>query len=174
MSDPSQISIHSPHARGDQRRSRGHADGAGISIRSPHARGDGRKRCKRCSIQISIHSPHTRGDVCWGTNCRKRFNFNPLPSCEGRPYVNTADPDHDQFQSTPLMRGETRAAPNLASARSNFNPLPSCEGRLSKSSLSSARSISIHSPHARGDFSGQFLFPPDRFQSTPLMRGETA
>ena len=123
---------------------------------------------------ISIHSPHARGDFLLLIIFIPSFYFNPLPSCEGRPYVNTADPNHDQFQSTPLMRGETRAAPNLASARSNFNPLPSCEGRLSKSSLSSARSISIHSPHARGDFSGQFLFPPDRFQSTPLMRGETA
>ena len=146
--------------------------------------------------RISIHSPHARGDAELDAE-RKRFkDFNPLPSCEGRPLFRKPSFRAVAFQSTPLMRGETKVAytdaltleisihsphargdacPESRSAKdTDFNPLPSCEGRLSKSSLSSARSISIHSPHARGDFSGQFLFPPDRFQSTPLMRGETA
>ena len=109
MSDPSQISIHSPHARGDQRRSRGHADGAGISIRSPHARGDGRKRCKRCSIQISIHSPHTRGDkqedgiLTWEIT----------------------------FQSTPLTRGETSAGEQIAGSDSISIHSPHARGDYS-------------------------------------------
>ena len=36
---------------------------------------------------------------------------------------------HMQFQSTPLMRGETSARAFARSSSANFNPLPSCEGR---------------------------------------------
>ena len=241
MSDPSQISIHSPHARGDQRRSRGHADGAGISIRSPHARGDGRKRCKRCSIQISIHSPHTRGDkqedgiLTWEIT----FQSTPLTRGEtsageqiaGSDSISIHSPhargdysylclyrQYRAFQSTPLMRGETpsltqkgsaskisihsphargdRCFANRLSALWHFNPLPSCEGRPKSHTRTRSRLkfqstplmrgetrvpnrvlpkilISIHSPHARGDFQNQVYPLPDRFQSTPLMRGET-
>ena len=81
-----------------------------------------------------------------------KFYFNPLPSCEGRLETVHKLTDTIKFQSTPLMRGET--IPRNAS-RAN-------------------RLISIHSPHARGDFlrvayrSFSLIF-----QSTPLMRGET-
>ncbi len=107
----------------------------------------------RVHMRISIHSPHARGDgkVLRVNLCEE--DFNPLPSCEGRlkPY-------------SVLSNGE------------NFNPLPSCEGRQgdAKASDSGLKAISIHSPHARGDScrpSSSFVFP--RFQSTPLMRGET-
>ena len=56
------------------------------------------------------------------------------------------------FQSTPLMRGETR--PVFADRRLifYFNPLPSCEGRHSTSKAEAEAY---------------------KFQSTPLMRGET-
>ena len=58
-----------------------------------------------------------------------------------------------RFQSTPLMRGETAVGPFLLG-------LPT---------------ISIHSPHARGDGASTLggRRPNIRFQSTPLMRGET-
>ena len=56
-------------------------------------------------------------------------DFNPLPSCEGRPsgcvWLYTI---------------------------SDFNPLPSCEGRrAAKIGKKVAQTISIHSPHTRGD-----------------------
>ena len=59
--------------------------------------------------QISIHSPHARGDKALLFNGDGTLDFNPLPSCEGRP--------------EPL-------AETLLPA--DFNPLPSCEGRQHK------------------------------------------
>ena len=124
------ISIHSPHARGDvklsarlyvqfhfnplpscegrHRRARRCVKGRRISIHSPHARGDGTagNGSRKCH-QISIHSPHARGD-----EVIYRQNAGMIG-----------------FQSTPLMRGETR---------DQINTLIEAI-------------ISIHSPHARGD-----------------------
>ena len=57
-----------------------------------------------------------------------------------------------EFQSIPLMRGETIRT--LAIGADAF--------------------ISIHSPHARGDVACIIFTTFQRFQSTPLMRGETA
>ena len=57
----------------------------------------------------------------------------------------------------------------------HFNPLPSCEGRPRRSYLIvSDYRISIHSPHARGDVVEPCTkYRWVKFQSTPLMRGET-
>ena len=177
------------------------------------------KAAKKLKCKISIHSPHARGDQTargftahWMDfnplpSCEGRLasiavtiadeNFNPLPSCEGRRGFKTRimrpkifqstplmrgetrqhHPRHDtiQFQSTPLMRGETwesartdRTVPTFQSTplmrgetrnvgrRTHndlyFNPLPSCEGRL----LVDDEFFQIYT-----------------FQSTPLMRGET-
>ena len=100
-------------------------------------------------LPISIHSPHARGDttVLSGA-CGAIFQSTPLMRGETLP-------DHHKmlsrpFQSTPLMRGETRRS----------CPAPP------------RRRISIHSPHARGDF---LCLPCPRapMYFTPLMRGET-
>ena len=56
--------------------------------------------------------------------------FNPLPSCEGRPGRYCRKIQERLFQSTPLMRGET--AQIIGGYRDAI--------------------ISIHSPHARGDY----------------------
>ena len=102
---------------------------------------------------ISIHSPHARGDG-GGTAvfCPPNY-FNPLPSCEGRPAVDDLSLFIFAFQSTPLMRGETRAGSERLPWAKHFNPLPSCEGRHFSGLALPAGStlISIHSPHARGD-----------------------
>ena len=101
---------------------------------------------------ISIHSPHARGDL-FALPCGfSRVYFNPLPSCEGRRNGDRFNRSARRFQSTPLMRGETR----------NDEP-----------KLSDLR-ISIHSPHARGDgWEVRVREYLTGFQSTPLMRGET-
>ena len=57
----------------------------------------------------------------------------------------------DQFQSTPLIRGETELAETIGVSE-NFNPLPSYEGRPRRLLLDAMR---------------------PQFQSTPLIRGET-
>ena len=145
-----------------------------ISIHSPHARGDEIKIRMRSSLRISIHSPHARGDI----SCHKlppyRSNFNPFPSCEGRRFPTSALAKLHKFQSTPLIRGETRV-PVFFLLGKNFNPLPSYEGRRALRSLRASlptnfnplpsyegrrrvalemqkeEYISIHSPHTRGD-----------------------
>ena len=80
---------------------------AKISIHSPHARGDTSTGRRAQHIVISIHSPHARGDLksAWRNGRLK-------------------------FQSTPLMRGETKGDIYYICAHNYFNPLPSCEGRL--------------------------------------------
>ena len=168
------ISIHSPHARGDDvgdhesgyRRYfnplpscegrleiplvRGQVQG--ISIHSPHARGDIGNGRVDIPIRISIHSPHARGD--------------------GRP--NRTTKRYYPFQSTPLMRGETRVRALRDLLLRHFNPLPSCEGRRNRLTAWLRRTRFQSTPLMRGetDFLGGFK-RNSAFQSTPLMRGET-
>ncbi len=103
------ISIHSPHARGDRT---GHSPG-GTGHFNPLPSCEGRHQL---SSTWSVRSPH----------------FNPLPSCEGRLFTGShADfKARYEFQSTPLMRGETAVTIiGAIDPRHHFNPLPSCEGR---------------------------------------------
>ena len=107
--------------------------------------GDGGRR-------ISIHSPHARGDrVAQGGVAKD-----------------------SEFQSTPLMRGETiyRLAPLVY--RIYFNPLPSCEGRRNRRRTWLCRDDFNPLPSCEGrPGSVSRKSRPIRFQSTPLMRGET-
>mgnify|MGYP007053819772 CR=1 FL=1 len=192
------ISIHSPHARGD-RRARRRIKRRKISIHSPHARGDksadasgmpsmhfnplpsceGRHDLEREIEEaraISIHSPHARGDTSWTAGIQQRIISIHSPHARGDGAEYTRSAPYEKFQSTPLMRGETRypifkditisisihsphARGDPASIRYGYITLP----------------ISIHSPHARGDRCKIVPRPNwNVFQSTPLMRGETA
>ena len=151
------------------------AVGVGISIHSPHARGDLDRNGGFDAFLISIHSPHARGDSMRTPSTTAKFNFNPLPSCEGRHkltdeasidmYISIHSPHArgdgitPRYQSrahvisihSPHARGD--ANPLLTGIlRPHFNPLPSCEGRLERvKELVGMPYISIHSPHARGD-----------------------
>ena len=78
-----EISIHSPHTRGDYWYSAVCVDML-ISIHSPHTRGDRFRPIRRLPSKISIHSPHTRGDRSAWRVSRAFCHFNPLPSYEGR------------------------------------------------------------------------------------------
>ena len=104
--------------------------GCFISIHSPHARGDVLRWSIRVRLRISIHSPHARGDHGSIIGARCHFDFNPLPSHEGRRAGNVPEENKIVFQSTPLMRGETSSSSVVAVT---------------------SPSISIHSPHTRGD-----------------------
>ena len=57
---------------------------------------------------ISIHSPHARGDIKSRKRQGGKNDFNPLPSCEGRHAEHPNSGQSFLFQSTPLMRGETK------------------------------------------------------------------
>ena len=82
-------------------------------------------------------------------------DFNPLPSCEGRPSitVHQADRHSSEFQSTPLMRGETWWSGLTMTAHVIISiHSPHARGDCDRrSSGISNMLISIHSPHARGD-----------------------
>ena len=149
--DDPRISIHSPHARGDQA---GHSigfdpsifqstplmrgethqmpsctSGIGISIHSPHARGDLMPSRYAVIISISIHSPHARGDLGLTVAGVRRTVFQSTPLMRGETCFWCSTFICCKFQSTPLMRGETRGTGKSYGALR----------------------ISIHSPHARGD-----------------------
>ena len=168
------ISIHSPHARGDWKGRHGRRCKS-ISIHSPHTRGDARPAGRPVLGAISIHSPLTRGDHLPHGEAGIPYNFNPLPSCEGRPVQRILDAFIIGISiHSPLTRGDASRSDRRA-----------CR-----------RPISIHSPHTRGDCpspcrpSRRTYFNPlpsregrhlgididkavREFQSTPLMRGET-
>ena len=105
-----------------------------------------------CSSFISIHSPHARGDISASRFTSRMFHFNPLPSCEGRLFVASSIRALFSFQSTPLMRGETR----VVRREILFMPIsihsPHARGDVQPTRrLIIYQMISIHSPHARGD-----------------------
>ena len=146
------ISIHSPHARGDRAlldilpvvkhfnplpscegRLKICADfqPLGLFQSTPLMRGETSAVCRFfAEMGISIHSPHARGDQTIFDMIGGNNHFNPLPSCEGRRDQINALIEAIEFQSTPLMRGETGHLFADLARQSYFNPLPSCEGRL--------------------------------------------
>ena len=191
------ISIHSPHARGDLDELLAQI-AATISIHSPHARGDTIYRFRflassyfnplpSCegrpchvsnaitSLCISIHSPHARGDAIWikVIGCPYPFQSTPLMRGEtgmsGRMYA-----EHGISIHSPHARGDVLClSPTCPCAY--FNPLPSCEGRPAHSS---SRSIFFSNFNPLPSCEGRhdtavYKTRLKKFQSTPLMRGET-
>ena len=103
------------------------------------------------SSRISIHSPHARGDPGTSRSASPPSDFNPLPSCEGRLIRDGLSLEYYSFQSTPLMRGETRSAGKRMKA-SLFQSTPLMRGETAfQRERYPFLAISIHSPHARGD-----------------------
>ncbi len=146
------ISIHAPHARGDQRH---RSEGLDHWHFNPRPSCEGRPRHSWCLPMMAY--------------------FNPRPSCEGRHH----GMDGALSLAISIHAPHARGDPPFTTTRHglhDFNPRPSCEGRpVSVRAETSALTISIHAPHARGDTS----LPSTRmemwsFQSTPLMRGATA
>ena len=120
---------------------------------TPLTRGETRRigRIHRAD-DISIHSPHTRGDSPHLGFRRGREHFNPLPSYEGRLDI-------------PLVGGQIQ----VISIHS-----PHSRGDGQQWVCDEVDLISIHSPHARGDaLAAEIAAYTEKFQSTPLMRGET-
>ena len=147
-----EISIHSPHARGDNSCHLGHAVFQ-ISIHSPHARGDRfLSRLIEKMTRISIHSPHARGDYSTTSSSLSSDYFNPLPSCEGRQCWDRCTKNPLPFQSTPLMRGETDYIVTGVQHSEISIHSPHARGDEARKALTIQKMmISIHSPHARGD-----------------------
>ena len=125
---------------------------------------------------ISIHSPHARGDHnILQIFCTPVCNFNPLPSCEGRPHVSSRHKRPTNFNPLPSCEGRPRRAGTWR-AEAHFNPLPSCEGRRFCAAFFSPGKGFQSTPLMRGEtgLRQHGSLAPIPFQSTPLMRGETA
>ena len=146
-----------------------------ISIHSPHARGDRGKRCLRIEASDFNPLPSCEGRPSGETNdlvSSRHFNplpshegrrciaderpvlsnFNPLPSHEGRPFCPLRHCPRPLFQSTPLMRGETRSTIRRWRPRRLFQSTPLIQGETRRGLSEILRKhISIRSPHARGD-----------------------
>ena len=99
-------SIHFPLAREDKIGAR--LDIAGLVLQSTSLLRGKTSMSKAVSKvwEASIHFPLAREDACPAIHLTSLQRFNPLPSCEGRLYMDC------------LLRHLAR-----------FNPLPSCEGR---------------------------------------------
>ena len=80
-------------------------------------------------LYISIHSPHARGDH----------------------HSHVRVIDEVEFQSTPLMRGETLTQDKIATLTAISIHSPHARGDCTDFEKKTSRDISIHSPHARGD-----------------------
>ena len=122
------ISIHSPHARGDQW-CPAIADFLIIFQSTPLMRGETFRASYQCHQQQFQSTPLMRGET----------SFHYL---ERKPFI---------FQSTPLMRGETPVTKNDEGIPFISIHSPHARGDLMPSRYAVIISISIHSPHARGD-----------------------
>ena len=146
------ISIHSPHARGDMTRILG-AQAANPFQSTPLMRGEtDRHHAEGTDLLYFNPLPSCEGRQHEPRRMARGSNFNPLPSCEGRLAPTASARRSGLFQSTPLMRGETcqfiktdcsiifQSTPLMRGETHShalqkvlpkyFNPLPSCEGRL--------------------------------------------
>ena len=168
-----------------------------ISIHSPHTRGDVAFSIAGIRfVLISIHSPHTRGDSFEQPKVTPSTLFQSTPLIRGETMELHSCSKAYVFQSTPLIRGETEdcmivMALRVISIHSphtrgdvgryraffraiNFNPLPSYEGRPCTPSFRRKRRHFNPLPSYEGR--PVFIVPDahvTRFQSTPLIRGET-
>ena len=129
MRRTTQISIHSPHTRGDSRRTRQKTARENFNPLPSH---EGRLEADYIIVFGGTFqsTPLTRGETC----------SRPYPGFRAR-----------RFQSTPLTRGETGET-KLDDGRQEFQSTPLTRGETSLSASERPRPlISIHSPHTRGD-----------------------
>ena len=128
----------------------------------------------REAVQISIHSPHARGDSVKLSWSGATADFNPLPSCEGRLKQLKSYMMSYHFNPLPSCEGRQPSI-NKGFDVLHFNPLPSCEGRPVKRSACLPTRYFNPLPSCEGRHKGEpFTAHNILFQSTPLMRGETA
>ena len=146
------ISIHSPHTRGDEKRAwRTRTPTHFNPLPSCEGRHI-RYHDTRSKQPISIHSPHARGDSGAMKFCPTFCSFQSTPLMRGETHLYHFLLSLNLFQSTPLMRGETAdaAATGKRLAISIHSPHARGDRRCIRPHTG-LPTISIHSPHARGD-----------------------
>ena len=141
--------------RGETRKTNDLAGRIAISIHSPHARGDNRLVIKGVIQKISIHSPHARGDPSLLRYPARSCHFNPLPSREGRRGKTDGDGAGRAISiHSPHARGDSHRQPDVARPPISIHS-PHARGDGFPTSGLVNMHISIHSPHVRGDPSVQ-------------------
>ena len=140
-----------------------------ISIHSPHARGDqpfGRIATR--PFGISIHSPHARGDLVAIIVVLLSRYFNPLPSCEGRPGLCSSLTTMRNISiHSPHARGDAALDRQNGQAPISIHSPPARGDQVYVELFRERQDISIHSPHARGDNS-RALSEQDGYYFNPL------
>ena len=104
------------------------------------------------NTHISIRSPHTRGDLPIPAACQAGGKFQSAPLTRGETArANLFLLTPVQFQSAPLTRGETIRHPRSRERRSISIRSPHTRGDPPPSRPRAPPCISIRSPHTRGD-----------------------
>ena len=123
-----------------------------ISTRSPHARGDPRPLPASEDDYNFNPLPSHEGRLWASTLTRRCGNFNPLPSYEGRPCMSSRMCPTRHFNPLPSHEGRPNRTGDIGRIPRHFNPLPSHEGRPNQITV---------------------ICGCNTFQFTPLSRGET-
>ena len=145
-----EISIHAPHAGGDQARADGRSNACDFNPRPPcrgrHAMSitgllilvfqstppmqgaTPRSELAGTLWAISIHAPHAGGDPAAPHVFDKPRHFNPRPPCRGRPVTSSKAPCSADFNPRPPCRGRLHEVRYIDRAE-HFNPRPPCRGR---------------------------------------------
>ena len=145
-----QISIHSPHTRGDADFASRPTGDYTISIHSPPTRGDKYHQGKPVHARFQS-TPLMRGETSGDGKRTRELHFNPLPSHEGRPQPDAAGLLRYPISiRSPLTRGDPSAAA-FARLKDISIRSPLTRGDDDDMHIRHALGISIHSPHTRGD-----------------------
>jgi len=113
---------------------------------------------------------------------QKHLEFQPTPSCRGRPPAIIAALELIPFQPTPSCRGRRKSCEKVTQ-NANFNPRPRAEGGSPQSSAGIVHQISTHAlvQRAASDWSLYVLLPyfnprpraeggPERLRPSPSRR----
>ena len=129
-----------------------------VSIHAPHARGDQLARLSWTSSLSFNPRPSCEGRRLYHAKSDYFYCFNPRPSCEGRPEWTSWLSSASLFQSTPLMRGATNELASGPLAVLVSIHAPHARGDFHWSGKVKDMTVSIHAPHARGDTPSMLAF----------------
>ena len=121
-----------------------------ISIHSPHTRGDVFGDEMACEGLISIHSPHTRGDIIPIISIPSA-QFQSTPLTRGETSLNSAMPPRCCISiHSPHTRGDVQDENGLWLVEGISIHSPHTRGDQMRPTSCRPTGISIHSPHTRG------------------------
>ena len=147
-----------------------------ISIHSPHARGDKSQETRKSACQYFNPLPSYEGRRFSPSPSNSDPKFQSAPLMRGETHRGTACAAGGLISiRSPLTRGDPDHQPPERRLPAISIHSPHTRGDLPDFCSSRRKTISIHSPHTRGDAPlSDYLKIAITFQSTPLTRGETS